>query len=814
MNYEELMNQAANGDAAAQRELARLYESGEELSEDVMIAAGIWHSMLGDTLNEEPDEPEEDYGEADEEEEAVPYEESYEELKSLPTFRLRQMGEDGNLMALAIRGMQFVESDNESEVREGIHQLKGILPDLQTLFMDDSNYRSCLADVFVTLGAYYEKGAAGSSGDYASGLAEKAFNAYSSAAEIDPSKTEHLAHCYEEGIGTPVNKEKAQELRESSITSQDIFSKMKYALDYIQKGLHVKGEEMLHMALASEDAEGWDNFRCIARYFLSLINAVDEDGGAISQSDARQEVSSYVAEGDPLTIYFLHFAGREKQFPGYMEGLQKAVTADPSVPYVRECRGIQAELERKAREKEEAARRAEEERAAREQARIRAAEEEAKRRELEKERMRQREAVRKQSDQEYQEMKKLPPFQLKQMEDQGNLMAQAVRALQYVGFGGENEVRDGVQQLEKLLPEMHTAYEETGSYGQCLADVFVCLGKFYEQRFRQNYGKYDDPDAVTAFEAYSCASEIDPAASSHLIRCYEYGIGTPIDQKKALDLREAGLGNSSIFAKMEFALDCVRSGRQMKGDEWLYAALSSPEISGYYNIRSLARYLLSSHNAPDEKGAAINLGESYQAVKGYLEQGDPLTAFYLYKAGADSAQKAFPGYLECVKKAGDSGIPGTYTEECKKIYTELLKKAEEEAKLKEEQRIAEEQEKARLEKLEKEEARKRERQLMEQKYKAWSKEEKKKTCPRFITLMILPAVFSVVAIIFDMIAQTSILKELVGTIWVILALGSLANYALNKPVPGKEYGLSKFLAMFGIESAVVFLVLRIILRLL
>lgn len=360
-SLDRLVELADEDDAAANRELAARYRDGigvptdEELAEEYEKHAreldgdetddfSDWSGDAGDDAEEDDvsEEPEAgaeaaepvselsehasdpDYSDAGQ----VPEDENLKEkdtfklweseregIGSATVLRLGQESDQGNPFAMKALAQRYMRSADRGGPERGFRLLEkakdALQERLRTQDAEDMIVKTEQAEVLSLLGTCWENGY-GTAAD-----AEKAFQCYGNAFDLNHSFSDNYIRCLLHGIGCKADADRAESVKETQAREGGIVPKVELGIQYLNNGESIKAAGWLQRALTAEDAEEHRIMQTAARYLLSINNETDQNGKSIDQNHESDLLEQAAYQGDPDAAYILavedFYLGRQER---------------------------------------------------------------------------------------------------------------------------------------------------------------------------------------------------------------------------------------------------------------------------------------------------------------------------------------------------------------------------------------------------------------------------------------------------------------------------------------------------------------------
>lgn len=277
----ELIEKANDGDAEAAKELARRYREGDGVEADEQEAE-VWEDQLR-AINEYNTDTEEYYSDSASHE-FYPEIHWYgiEELSDKSNGEIKKEADNGNPFAKSLMSKRYLKSPNRQERAYGIKLLEEANKIGNENYASDERLHSVIVDNYITLGIYYER----------EGEPLKAFNCYSSAAELEPVYSGMVARCCEAGIGCNPDADRADKLFERAAMAGGAVQKFEYAEFLRRNGLIIRAEDEYSAALASKDISDHSIVASICRSRLER-RPISDDRELLSLADGADGFAAY-----------------------------------------------------------------------------------------------------------------------------------------------------------------------------------------------------------------------------------------------------------------------------------------------------------------------------------------------------------------------------------------------------------------------------------------------------------------------------------------------------------------------------------------
>lgn len=281
LTNEELEELALNGDELATRELAVRYGNDVAINTEEASINGYREENEDNntdgasTIIDEARVEENDLLDASEED-SVSFEQKYTETKQLSLYKLKNLTDSGDSIAGLVFGERLFNSYLPEEQAEGIRIMEQCADMITEQFqfgeVKKEYYIGLLEKIcydFTQSTYYYETNS------------EKVFEYASNLYELDNTKGDYLAWCYNVGFGCTKNTTKAQEIIQKCAMNSGYLKKASCFIGYFQRKEHLNSILWAQILLADSEADDHPMLSARVKMWLSEQNETDHNGSII-----------------------------------------------------------------------------------------------------------------------------------------------------------------------------------------------------------------------------------------------------------------------------------------------------------------------------------------------------------------------------------------------------------------------------------------------------------------------------------------------------------------------------------------------------
>lgn len=207
-----------------------------------------------------------------------------EDTRNLSIFNLHNRAEAGSPLAKFVLGEKLLESNNEIEQKKGSSLIIGALYSLEDDYFAGEVDKDLL--LLVTIEGT-DKLLKQLKGETETG--DEVFRFCQNIYELDQTKANGLATCYEKGIGCEVDKNKAVRLKEKAAAYGGFIEKARIFIEYAKSDEIINAVIWAQMALSSDDRSNYPKLTSRVKIWLAQKEETDNEGRTVDVIKEKQD---------------------------------------------------------------------------------------------------------------------------------------------------------------------------------------------------------------------------------------------------------------------------------------------------------------------------------------------------------------------------------------------------------------------------------------------------------------------------------------------------------------------------------------------